>query len=804
MTAPTIRCSKLAQGIRQGLRRNGLARPALALALLGAGFTAQAAPVAVNIPAQSLTAALNEFARQTGVQLVYSADSLFGLRSHAVATTAEPADSLGVLLQGSGVRYQVDNGMITLTPAPSVGRDVVELGAVTISGKAPGSTTEGTGSYTTESSSSSTRLNLTPAETPQTVTVLTRQRLDDQRLENVTDALDATPGITVVREGVGADTDAFYSRGFAINNYEIDGVPTSSSLATYRLSTAMYDRVEIVRGATGLISGLGTPSATINLIRKRPTKDFQFSATGQAGSWDRYGTGFDVSGPLNDAGNVRGRLVADYKNQHSWVDRFQQETGTLYGITEFDLSEDTLLTLGFSHLTDNVDSPLRNGFPLFYSNGQRFDFKRSANNAPDWSYFDNQIDNVFASVEHHFSHGWSGKLEFNHTEYKYDGTVAYLNNTGIDQATGAGTSISAPHWKAQPQQDSVDAYLTGPFSLFGREHELIAGVTLSQFSEQNTNQYNGSSWVDTGPIPDINHWDGHTAAPVFTKTGESDTREYQYAAYLTSRFHLNDDLSLILGSRVLDWKRGIDTSSLDGTKSKAQNRESGVFIPYAGLVYALDDTWSIYTSYTKIFNPQGYWVRDANNQPLEPEEGTSYEAGIKGSFNDGLLTGSLAVFKTEQDNYANLDPNTYVYTSEQGFTTKGLELELNGELATGWQVAAGYAYALTEDSDDRRQVTQVPRNSVKTFTTYRLPGQFDKFTVGGGFDWQSKTGYNLSNYSQGSYTLVNLMTRYDINDHLSATVNLNNVFDKEYFSSASAYGVYGAPRNLMTTLKYTY
>ena len=351
------------------------------------------------------------------------------------------------------------------------------MGAISISGMAPGSTTEGTGLYTTYSSSSSTRLNLTQKETPQSVTVITRQRLDDQRLTNLTEVLEATPGITVLRVGVGAENDTYWSRGFQINNFEIDGVPTSARLDNTTQNTAMYDRVEVVRGATGLISGSGTPSATINLIRKRPTAEAQASITGEAGSWDRYGTGFDVSGPLTDSGNIRGRLVVDYKKQNSWVDRVNSDSQMVYGISEFDLSDATMLTVGFSYINNQVNDPLRTGFPMFYSNGNRTTFSRSANSAPDWAYNDRKQTNVFSSIEHQFDNGWSGKVEVSHTQNQFDELINYMNGS-IDQDTGAGAYLYPNRWSGTPRQNNLDAYLTGPFSLFGREHELIAGVTM--------------------------------------------------------------------------------------------------------------------------------------------------------------------------------------------------------------------------------------------------------------------------------------------------------------------------------------
>src|SRR5690606_21267946 len=148
----------------------------------------------------------------------------------------------------------------------------IMLSPVMISGKAIGSTTEGTGSYTTGSTSSATRLNLSVKETPQSVTVMTRQRLDDQRLRDLADVFEATPGVSLHRtSGYEAGAPAVYARGTIINSFQIDGVPTSDSLRSYVQRTAIYDRVEIVRGATGLMNSLGTPAATINLLRKRPT-----------------------------------------------------------------------------------------------------------------------------------------------------------------------------------------------------------------------------------------------------------------------------------------------------------------------------------------------------------------------------------------------------------------------------------------------------------------------------------------------------------------------------------------------------
>lgn len=775
---------------------------ALPLMLPTWAAAAEQAQEAFAIAAGPLAPALARFGQTAHILLSYPTALAEGRMTQGLNGRFDVEHGLAVLLAGTGLEASRGvNGNYTLQAASA---GTLELNAVSISGKAPGSTTEGTGLYTTYSSSSSTRLNLTPRETPQAMTVMTRQRLDDQRLSTLTDALEATPGITVVRDGLGSESDSYWSRGFAIQNYEVDGVPTNTRLDNYSQSMAMYDRIEIVRGATGLISGMGNPSATINMIRKRPTAEAQASITGEAGNWDRYGTGFDVSGPLDTAGNIRGRLVADYKTEKAWIDRYNQQSQLLYGITEFDLTENTLLTLGFSYLRSDIDSPLRSGLPTRFSTGQRSNLPRSLNAAPQWSYNDHEQTSFFTSIEQKFANGWSGKLELTHAENKFD----ELFNYGMGDLTpdGSGLSQLPVRFSGTPRQDNLDLYLTGPFSFMGRDHELMTGVTLSRYTESVPTwggwRYDYAA-SPAGAIGNLFTWDGASPAAEFTESGKSSIDENQYAAFVASRFSVTDDLSLILGSRVIDWKRDTTDRPYGGTETDVNRKETGVFIPYAGVVYDLDATWSLYASYTKIFSPQGSWVTNENNQPLDPMEGKGYELGIKGTHLDGKLNSSLALFKLEQDNLA-IWQHDNVYSAEQDTTSKGVELELNGELAEGWQASAGYAYSVTTDADDQRINTNLPRNNVKTFTSYRLQGPLNKLTLGGGVNWQSKVGADLHTFSQGSYAVTNLLARYDIDQHLSVSLNVNNLFDRAYYSQSGLYGVYGAPRNFMTSFKYSF
>lgn len=751
-----------------------------------------------NLPAASLEESLNRLAQTAGITLPVNPALVDGRQANTLSGSYTTTEAFDRLLAGSGLVAKHEGGnrwslqVVAQGAAPT-------LSMVSVSGKAIGSTTEGTGSYTTESTSSSTRLNLSLQETPQPITVITRQRMEDQGLNNLIEILDATIGVTVKGFGVGADAPQMVARGASIGNFQIDGIPSSSSMSNYLQSSVIYDRVEVVKGATGMMSGLGTPSATINMMRKRPTGEALTDVTLEGGTWSRYGAGVDVSRALNEDATVRGRLVADYKNQDLWTDTYNQEYRVLYGIGEVDLGINTLFTLGFSHITRDTDAPVRS-FPILYSNRQATGATPAHGAAPDWSYYNHQHNNVFSSLEHTFDSGWVAKAEISHSRYKYDAVIASLGGA-VDAVTGLGTFVQSPHWANEAEQTSVDTYITGPFSLFGRHHEVIAGITLSDLDQQSPG-YN----VVRQNLTNSFNWTNEAERPVHTQTSRSKSQEQQYGAYISTRLQLTDATSLLLGGRFTDWARERKSLTLaTGSLSKTRDSEHNVAIPYVGLVHALNDTWSLYSSYTKIFNPQGNGVRDVNNMPLDPEEGVGYEAGIKASLNEERLNASLSLFRTDRDNLAQWSSAQFAYESLNDASTEGVEIEINGELMPGWQFSSGYTYSETTNQHGNRIMTRIPRNAVKLFTSYRLPGNWNKLTLGGGVNWESKTGDPLSVYTQENYAVTNLMARYQVNKQLSITGHLNNALDKEYYVAVAATdGAYGSPRNFMISAKYSF
>jgi outer-membrane receptor for ferric coprogen and ferric-rhodotorulic acid len=773
---------------------------------------AQAERIAFNIPAQPLSGALASFSRQAGLQVTMDAAIAQGKNANPVNGSMSPAEALERLLAGSGLTWlQVDAKTIELRRPQTTGDGALQLSPVRVEGarSADPGKSEGTGSYTIGSSSSATKLDLSIRETPQSVTVMTRQRLEDQGLNEMKDVLNQTVGLTLVESGaLGSDGNQVYARGFALNNFQTNGIPRSTvyGFNDEIADLATYDRVEIVRGATGLLNGVGDPSASVNLVRKRPTANFQGYVEGQVGSWSRYRGEADFSGPLVENRKLRGRFVTAYQDSDSFIDRLEMDKQVAYGTLEADITEDTLLTVGLEYQRHKSDQASRGGFPLLYADGTPTNFSRSINSAANWAYFMHDNLTAFSSLEHRFGDGWKMKLDVENSWREYDGLLGYGVRGSLNQ-DGTGMGIWPGRWNSDLQQTSLGVDLSGPYELFGRRHELMLGTSGYHAHRKGPNH---PLWFIDGydpSIPNYFTWNGEIAEPTLEPTGWSEEKERQYGVYAATRLRPTDALSVILGSRLIKWEQETGDYPDSGASSASRRAENGVLVPYAGIVYDLSDVWSVYASYTSIFTPQSQ--KNSAGNTLDPLEGNAYEAGVKAEFYGGLLNASFAVFKIEQDNLAVVDPGQFApdgsqaYTAAQGTTSKGFEVELNGQVMPGWQIGGGYSRAVPEDANSTRLTTNIPKDSFKLFTAYRLPGEWRDITVGGNLRWQGDAYSRISGteFRQDDFTVVDLMLRYRLTDNVSATLNLNNIFDEEYLTDLAFHGYWGEPRNAMLTLR---
>ncbi|ROQ53439.1 TonB-dependent siderophore receptor [Pseudomonas putida] len=785
-----------------------------------AAQAAEASSRHYELAAGPLEESLNSFAQVAGISLPFDPALVQGKRAPALRGDYAVQDGLERLLAGSGLTVTRTASGNYLLIARSQNGDALELGATTISGLGLGSTTEHSGSYTTGAMQTATKLPLSLRETPQSVTVITRQRMDDQGMRSLDDVVQAMPGLRL--SAARPANSEFFARGFPITNLMFDGLPTTYNadwVATADL--APYDRVEVVRGATGMMQGAGNPSAAINMVRKRPTQAFQASVTGSAGSWDNYRSELDVSGPLNDSASVRGRIVGAYNDKGSYQDYAGRERGVFYGISEFDLTDSTTLTVGASDQNDNNNINW-GGLPV-NPDGSHMGFSRSKTFGYSWSHQDVENKTVFVELDQRFDNDWRLHLgaSKNWSEFKMMGGVLERNNDATYRQRIFNQNRDF-------DQSTYDVYATGPFTLLGREHELVVGASKRQLKTEATG---GTVFVD---VPDINRFNpGGLARPNVPDIYSIDDKVDQEGLYLTTRWNLADPLKVILGAR-LDWydATAIYDQINDQYYTSGKTKVVRNVTRYAGVIYDLDDNHSVYASYTDIFQPQT--EKDGQGKGIEPITGENYEVGIKGEYFGGALNASASLFQIDQLNRAAevadaslckvIPVGSYgCYEAAGKVRSQGIEFEINGALTPNWQVGAGYTFAQAKyekDADKAKEGrlfdTDLPRHMFKASTTYQLQGDLKQWRVGANLYSQSATfnkGSNVfGNYhvEQEAYALVGLMAGYQVNKHLDTQLNINNVFDKKYYqgiasnSTWSPYDVFGDPRNLMVTAKYSF
>lgn len=668
--------------------------------------------------------------------------------------------------------------------------DMVISGESTSATQPPGVTTLG-------------KVPLKPRELPQSASVIDHERLEQQNLFSLDEAMQQATGVTV--QPFQLLTTAYYVRGFKVDSFELDGVPALlGNTASSPQDMAIYERVEILRGSNGLLHGTGNPAATVNLVRKRPQREFAASTTLSAGRWDRYRAEVDVGGPLSASGNVRGRAVAAYEDRDYFYDVADQGTRLLYGVTEFDLSPDTLLTIGAQY--QHIDSITNMAGVPMAKDGSNLGLSRDTYLDVDWDRFKWDTYRAFGSLEQQLGGGWKGKVSAEYQEA--DSRLRYAGSFGaIDPQTGDGGQLTGAAYKFKSIQRSLDANLNGPVRLFGLTHELLGGVTYAQGeTRQDTARFLN---LPNTPV-NVYRWDPHGVPrpQIGQYTSPGTTTTTQKGLYALGRIKLAEPLTLVVGGRESWWDQ--DTPA---TRFKPGRQ----FTPYGGLIWDFARDWSWYVSYAEVYQPQAdrqTW----NSEPLSPVEGKTYETGIKGELADGRLNLSLAAFRIDLENNPQEDPdhpgppNNPFYISGGKVRSQGFELEGTGYLTPYWSLSAGYTYTSTEYLKDSqndsgtRYSTFTPRHLLRLWSNYDLPWQDRRWSAGGGLQAQSdySVDYRGVSMRQGGYALVNMRLGYKIDEHWTAAVNVNNLFDRTYYQSLSNpnwNNRYGEPRSFNVSLR---
>ncbi|HEX8471171.1 MAG TPA: TonB-dependent siderophore receptor [Brevundimonas sp.] len=647
-------------------------------------------------------------------------------------------------------------------------------------------------------SAGATGLDLSLRETPQSVTVVGAAQIKQFNLTDVNQLLATLPGINV--EAAETDRTYYNSRGFDIVNFQVDGVgqPLDWGLQTGALDIALYERVEAVRGANGLMTGTGNPSATINYIRKRPTDEFQASASAGYGTWNNRRLTADVSGPLNEDGTVRARLIYANTDSESYLNYYGVNRNVYYGVVTWDVTPRLNATAGYSR-QDNLATGVNWGaLPLVYSNGTPIEYDPSETTGAPWTYWDTHTDIGFGELSYAFDSGWTVKGIYTHRESTEDAKLLYAYGNP-DPATGLGVGGMSGIYPSSLKQNMFDVVTNGDFGLFGRRHQVVAGF--------NTSTNDSLKWEAFADYFDYPAYQGtHLVAPAEPAYPDSylaeEIEDRLTRVYGAVHLNLTDALTAIVGVNAIEVK------TTGYSYGVSQDREENTVSPYVGVVYDVNRNVSLYASYSDLFAPQS--ESDINRIRLSAAEGRSYEAGIKSEWLDKRLYATAAVFKSEQDGlaeYAGSIPgsldNYYVGVDT---IVEGYEFEVSGRITPEWTVGGGFTDLSIEDGTGADTRLYVPRQTLKLNTTYTLP-QYANLTLGGAIRWQSDVSTEElgTTVTQDAYTVVDLLAAVDLTDHVRATLNAKNVFDEAYYGSLLwSQAFYAPPRSVMVTLDYSF
>lgn len=694
--------------------------------------------------------------------------------------------------------------------APNSAADSVTAAAPADEIIVTGQRTDRRNDYAVKKQTTTGRFEMSQRETPQSISVVTRAQIEDFKLNDVNDVLKTVPGVQVQAQ----ETDRIYysARGFDIQTFQTDGIglPFAFTVQTGTIDSATYDHIDVVRGAPGLLSSTGNPSAVVNFIRKRPTKDFRASVTAQYGSFDNARVEGDVSVPLTKSGSIRARAVGALTDTDSYLDRYHLRRWVGYGIVEADLGPQTTLTAGYSHQDHKSTGAQWGSVPVVYSDGTRIPLSRSANTGPDWAGW-NVIDRqIFGDLVHHLNDDWYAKITVVRRAISENDKLFYV--IGVpDRITGAGTFAFTGAYLGETRNLTVDGYVAGQVSLFGRQHDVMFGLNRAA---QGYTQ--GSSAGSFNALSFRQIYDGSYARPNFSSTylysGASglDTHTRRETAYGLVRLSLADPLKIMVGG---NYTHATSEGNSYGVRA---DYDRSKFLPFVGATLDLTSNISAYTSYATIFRPQT--EVSVSRQLIAPVTGNNLEGGFKGEWFGGRLNASVAIFQARQRNTAesagfDVVLNQTVYRGVNA-KSQGVEFEFAGMLAPGLQATGGYTLMRVRGDNGQAVRTFVPRNLARLNLTYSPPS-FNKLKVGVSAQYQSRiyndpvgllttTGQQIR-ISQKGYALVDLLGSYAVTRNLAFSVNVKNVGNAKYLNAINydqAY--YGAPRTVLGTVSLKY
>lgn len=705
-------------------------------------------------------------------------------------------------------------------PARSATSDsVLQLQNLVITEQAPESQ-QSTG-YQVQNSTAGTKTSTPLSETPRSVSVVTRQRIQDQGSQTLTDILGYVPGIFAppFAVGDGLAGDLFSIRGYNATDYGYgllkDGLRLQGN--RYDTTTEPYglERTEVFRGPSSILYGENAPGGLVNLVSKKPTETAQGEAKFTYGSNNRRQLGVDVSGPLTDDNRILGRLVMLGRNADTQVDSVPDDRLYIAPSMTFNFSEDTALTLLSTYQRDRTKLLL--GYPAagtLLNNVNGKIGKDQFNGNPNWDDFERETWTLGYEFSHQINDVWQFRQNSRYMESRLNRHETWPNN--LNRA-GFGSTLSSTAYDRDNKSItySVDNQFEGHFTSGALDNTVLLGASYDRTSfNQDWNAGLGGTYNVFNPVFSA----VQPNAPQYVQNSQLDQHMYGAYGQLQSKY---DNWIFLLGGRQ-DWVqseyRNRASAARPGSAAIAATDLDGWdhrFSWQTGLMYQFENGISPYVSYSTAFTPVQQ-SSQPNGDLLDPILSKQYEVGVKFEPKGWNTTFSAAVF--------DLTKSRDVVAGSSGFSrqvgeskSQGLELEVNSDVTPNLSLVASYTYTdarVTKDAPgslfEDHQLTGIPRNQASTWATYRfLDGALSGLRLGGGvryfdntFAYTAPTLYGK--LKTGDVTLVDALVGYDINEHWSVDVNAKNLFDKDYVSGCNNAGrcYWGEERTVLGTVAF--
>lgn len=652
-------------------------------------------------------------------------------------------------------------------------------------------------------SSGAIGLNLDVFDTPQSIGTVTAEQMRDFGANDINSALRLATGLNV--EEWETNRTNYMARGFDIKNTQVDGVglPNDWGIVTGAMDSAGYEKIEVIRGANGLLTGVGSSAGTINYVRKRPTNEPRASFELSGGSWNFKRLGADYSTPLTGSGSWAARLVVAGEDKDSYLRGLSNKRTFAYGVIDGQLGEHSTLTLGYSYQKALTRGNMWGALVLAETNGTQASFDPSVSTTQDWTRWDTRNQTAFAEFTHSLTPNWTAKLSYNYRSFHDDSKLFFVYSfTGLD-ASGLGLFGWPGSWPTWDDAHMLDANLNGKFTLLGREQQLLLGVAYSRGKRTQHWRPVDSSDPAFGAMPSFPYAGNVIPEPTWgPETFYGVTHQRLQRGYGATRISLTEKLSAIGGFNWARYHRDGEETGTPFTQTESK------FSPYAGLTYALLPSLTAYASYSDIYQPQDY--QDLSGRYLDPTKGVNYEAGLKAEWLDKRLLATVAWFSAEQKGlgtFAGMNADGNYYYTGVDVRSRGVEAELNGRLSQRVELLLGFTSLSLRGVEGSGIYPWVPRRTANLALTGKLPGPL-AIRLGAGGRWQSgidtTDGYTPVVIRQGSYATLNAFAHWDITPKANVQLNVNNLTDRQYISSLYQVGFYGAPRNVEVTLGYQF